>query len=246
MTTLYKINKIYIICDKDEEPDKYEKWNKWIEDVKFKESYVEFFSYKWGTNLTDEDLKEYSNDDGTLVKLFPFRAKFPLKKSEISLGINFMKILHNGFKAGYEHILVFESDAILHPDFIEKINLYMKEVLTTYSMWHILSIGCGMNKHAKNIKKKKYIYMGSEMRCTDSLIFNTKAMKIITENIQKIKLPIDEHYDILVKNHKLIILWAEPTIVIQGSQCGVNPTTIRSSNSIHVPNCEWLNDVKYK
>ena len=246
MTTLHKINKIYIICDKNYEADKYDKWNRWISDLKFKEDYVNFFSYKWGTDLTEEDLKEHSKDDGLLVKLFPFRANFPLKKSEISLGINFMKILHSSLKASYENILVFESDAILHPDFIEKINLYMKEVFQSYSNWHLLSIGCGMNKHAKNIKKKKYIYMGKEMRCNDSLVFNLRAMKILTENIRLLKLPIDEHFDLLVKNHKLIVLWAEPTIVIQGSQCGYNPTTIRSRDSVYVSECEWLSNVKYK
>jgi hypothetical protein len=246
MTTLHNINKIYIICDKDKETDKYKKWEQWILDTKFNEGYVEFFSYKWGTTLTDDDIKEYSNDDGTLVKLYPFRANFPLKKSEISLGINFMLILKKALDAKYSNILVFESDAILHPDFVAKINYYMKEVLTSYSNWHILSIGCGMNKHAKNIKKNKYIYMGNEMRCNDSLVFNSKAMKIITDNIGKLKLPIDEHFDILVKNHKLIVLWAEPTIVVQGSQTGINPTTIRSHDAIYVKDCDWLKNVKYK
>jgi len=246
MTTLNNINKIFIICDKEQEPEKYDKWNRWIIDNKFKDTYIEFFSYKWGNKLTDDDIKEHSNDDGTLVKLFPFREKFPLKKSEISLGINFMKILKKSLEAKYNNILVFESDAILHPDFIKKFNFYMKELYESYSVWHILSIGCGMNKHVKNIKKKKHIYMGTEMRCTDSLVFNSKAMKVLTENIRLLKLPIDEHFDLLVKNHKLIVLWAEPTIVIQGSQSGINPTTIRSQDSINVKDCEWLKDVKYK
>lgn len=246
MTMLHKINKIFIICDKDHESDKYAKWELWIKESKFKDQYVEIYSYKWGTELTDEDIKEHINDDGTLVKLFPFRAKFPLKKSEISLGINFMNILKISLNAGYENILVFESDAILHPDFIQKFNSYMKDLYISYSNWHILSIGCGMNKHVKNIKKKKYIYMGTEMRCTDSLVFNLRAMKILTENIPILKLPIDEHFDLLVKNHKLIVLWAEPTIVVQGSQCGHNPTTIRSTDSVYIKDCDWLKDAKYK
>jgi len=246
MTLLHKINKIFIICNKEYENDKYDKWQNWIKDLKFQESYIEIYSYKWGTELTDKDIKEYSNDDGTLVKLFPFRAKFPLKKSEISLGINFMNILKKSLEAKYENILVFESDAILHPDFIDKFNSYMKDVYQSYSNWHILSIGCGMNKHVKNIKKKKYIYMGTEMRCNDSLVFNLKGIKVLIENIDKLKLPIDEHFDLLVKNHKLIVLWAEPTIVIQGSQCGYNPTTIRSHDSVYVKDCDWLLNVKYK
>ena len=49
-----------------------------------------------------------------------------------------------------------------------------------------------------------------------------KEMRLITDsytrtvedNISKLKLPIDEHFDLLVKNHKLTVLWAEPTIVV--------------------------------
>ena len=44
----------------------------------------------------------------------------------------------------------------------------------------------------------------------------------------------------------LEVYWAEPTIVIQGSQCGYNPTTIRSHDSVYVKDCDWLKDVKYK
>ena len=51
---------------------------------------------------------------------------------------------------------------------------------------------------------------------------------------------------IFVKSNKLFILWLEPTIVVQGSQTGINPTTIRYSNAIFVDNCEWLKDVQFK
>jgi hypothetical protein len=244
MTTLYKIDRIYIICDKEKEIDKYNKWQSWISDTKLKDGYVEFYCYKWGTELTEEDLKLNSDDDGTLVKLFPFRKNFPLKKSEISLGINFMNILKMSKEAKYEHILVFESDAILHPEFIKKFNLYFKELFESYTNWHLFSLGCGMNKHVKKVKKNKHVYMGDQMRCNDSLVFNLRAIKLLIDSIPKLKLPIDEHFDLLVKSKKMVVLWAEPTIVIQGSQTGINPTTIRTNDSIYVSECEWLKDAK--
>ena len=71
-------------------------------------------------------------------------------------------------------------------------------------------------------------------------------MKFITDNLKKVKLPIDEHLNLFAVQNKLTVLWLEPTIVVQGSQTGINPTTIRMSDSIYVNNCEWLKDVQFK
>ena len=86
------IDHIFVICSKEKEQDKYNKWLKWMEFNDINKDYVSFYCYKWGTELTNDDLVKYSNDDGTLVRLFPFRQQFPLKRSEISLGINFLNV----------------------------------------------------------------------------------------------------------------------------------------------------------
>jgi hypothetical protein len=246
MSKINHIQHIYVICNKDKEPDKYAKWLGWINHNNIPEDYISFYCYKWGDELSEEDLKEYSLDDGTLVKLFPFRAPFPLKKSEISLSINFLNVFKMALEKKQEYILVFESDAILHPNFINLMNSHMKELFESYSNWHMFSIGCGMNKHFPKVKKNKHIYLGKEIRCLDSFVINERGMRFLVENLKKVKIPIDEHLDIFVKSNKLFILWLEPTIVVQGSQTGINPTTIRYSNAIFVDNCEWLKDVKFK
>lgn len=242
------IDHIYIICSKEYEKDKYQKWLDWQKYNNIEDSYITYYFYKWGTDLTDEDISKYSIDDGTLVKLFPFRANFPLKKSEISLSINFLNIFKEGLRNKYNNILVFESDAILHPEFMKKMNIHMDELSKNYTVWHMFSLGCGMNKHFSKIKKNKNIYLAKEIRCLDSFVISHLGMKFITENLSKVKIPIDEHLDIFVKNNKLLILWLEPTIVVQGSQTGINPTTIRYNDSIYVKleDCPWINEVKFK
>jgi len=248
MSKIKNIDHIYVICNKEQEKDKYEKWTKWQKHNNIEDSYITYYCYKWGIELTDEDLKKYSLDDGTLVKLFPFRAKFPLKKSEISLSINFLNIFKEGLIKKYNNILVFESDAILHPDFMKKMNTHMDELNKSYTVWHMFSLGCGMNKHFPKIKKNKSIYLAKEIRCLDSFVISQLGMKFITENLSKVKIPIDEHLDIFVKINKLIVLWLEPTLVVQGSQTGVNPTTIRYNDSIYVKpeDCPWFDQVLFK
>ena len=243
-----RINHIYVICHKEKEQDKYQKWINWMKYNNISEDYLTFYCYKWGDELTTEDLTKYSEDDGTLVRLFPFRSRFPLKTSEISLSINFLHVFKQGLEKKYDNILVFESDAILHPDFIKLMKSHMKELSESYSNWHMFSLGSGMNKHFPKVKKNKHIYLAKEIRCLDSFVINERGMKFMIENLKKVKIPIDEHFELFVKSNRLIILWLEPTIVVQGSQTGINPTTIRYSNSVYVNNtdCTWLNDVKFK
>ena len=246
MTKFKNIDHVFVICDKDNEKDKYDKWINWIKFNNINDDYITFYCYKWGKDLSDEDLQKYSYDDGTLVKMFPFRANFPLKRSEISLSINFLNVFQLGLNNKYDNILVFESDAILHPDFVKKINKTMTELYESYSVWHMLSIGAGMNRHHDKIKKNKSIYKVNSIRCLDSFVISRLGMKFITDNLKKVKLPIDEHLNLFAVQNKLTVLWLEPTIVVQGSQTGINPTTIRMSDSIYVNNCEWLKDVQFK
>lgn len=248
MTKINKIDHIYVICDKEKENDKYNKWIEWIKYNNIDEDYITFYCYKWGSELSDDELKKYSYDDGTLVKMFPFRANFPLKNSEISLSINFMNIFKIGLDNKQDMILVFESDAILHPDFIKKINKVIIELNENYSVWHLLSIGAGMNKHYNKIKKNKSIYKVNSIRCTDSFVVSKLGMKFLTDNLKRVNLPIDEHLNLFALQNKITILWLEPTLVIQGSQIGLNPTTIRMSNTSYITDkdCEWLKDVKFK
>jgi hypothetical protein len=240
--TIKGVDHIYVICHLDKEKDKYSKWLKWMEVNKVKPDYLTFYCYKWGTELTLEDLNKYSIDDGTLTRLFPFRKPFPLKPSEISLGINFLNVYKMGLEMKYKNILVFESDAILHPNFMMLMNKINEDELTKYTDWDIFSLGCGMNKHYPNIFKNKHIYRAKEIRCADSLIISNRGMQKLVDSILILKLPIDEHYDLLIKDNSIVILWLEPTLVLQGSQIGLNPTTIRYSNSIYVNPHEykWL------
>ncbi len=241
-TTIKEVDHIFVICNLEKEKDKHAKWLQWMEKNKVSPDYLTFYCYKWGTELTSEDFSKYSLDDGTLVKLFPFRKPFPLKPSEISLGINFLNIFKMGLENKYNNILIFESDAILHPSFMMLINKIIEDELHKYNDWDIFSLGCGMNKHYPNIFKNKHIYRAKEIRCADSLIISNNGMRKLVDNIPILKLPIDEHYDLLIKNNIINILWLEPTLVLQGSQIGHNLTTIRYTDSIYVnPNeYKWL------
>jgi len=74
-------------------------------------------------------------------------------------------------------------------------------------------------------------------------MFETKNARF---NLNSFEIKNLSNLNLFAIQNKLTVLWLEPTIVVQGSQTGINPTTIRMSDSIYVNNCEWLKDVQFK
>jgi hypothetical protein len=101
----------------------------------------------------------------------------------------------------------------------------------------MLFIGDGCNLHIENHKliPNKNIYekcvyptgRGGDgaTRCTDSYIITKTCASKLCEYINnledKIKLPIDWWLNVSVRDNNFKVYWAEPTIVTQGTQCGI-------------------------
>ena len=134
----------------------------------------------------------------------------------------------------YDQALILEDDAILCDNFLNKFNDYVKQVPADYDMVFI-GDGCGLHIEKNLIKADKYIYKkclyptvwGGEgaTRCTDSYIISKKCAKILCEYISNLKYKIDTNIDwwlnIAARDNNLNVYWAEPTIVTQGSECGL-------------------------
>ena len=130
----------------------------------------------------------------------------------------------------YEYALIFEDDAVFNEMFSKNLHTYIEELPEDYDM---LFIGDGCNLHIDkslflpNVNVYKTIYS----RCTDSYIISKKCAKTILNYINSIQYKIDEPIDTwlnrVIKDNNLIVYWAEPTIVSQGSQKGVFKSCIR-------------------
>jgi hypothetical protein len=66
-------------------------------------------------------------------------------------------------------------------------------------------------------------------RCLDSYIVSKKCAVMLCEYIQnyqyQMDTPIDWWLNIPIKEKKMKVFWAEPTIVCQGTQCGIFETS---------------------
>jgi hypothetical protein len=224
----------YIICSKRFEKERYDNWLLWLNNNNIKGS-IEF--YKWGTELSNEDIRKYVVRDGTLEILYPWRSGYPIRDSEASIAINFLKIFEDAYHKNYEEILVLESDVLLHPDFISITNGILE--VAKSEDFNCISLGFGMGMRLKNDYDKVILAKVDQFRCADSLIFNRTAIKYFYNNLKQIRLPIDEEFTQAVKNNNISVYWLDPPIAVQGSQIGANSSSVQFGNpyNLQIP---WL------
>ena len=185
-------------------------------------------------NLTDFEFIEIDRDEVENYDLTIFDENFKkIHKSQMAITLSHL-FAYKEILNKYENALIFEDDAILCENFINIYNHYLRQLPGNYDM---LFIGNGSNLCIKKewIVPDKNIYLKSveiedwapmgAAKCTDSYLVSKKCAKKILESIETIKnkvnLPIDWWLTYLLKENNLIVYWAEPTIVTQGTQNGM-------------------------
>ena len=141
----------------------------------------------------------------------------------------------------YDEALILEDDAIMSDDFIEKFTLYRKEIDPSFDM---LFIGEGCNLHIEKDKliDGKHIYRKYHdetdwggygcTRCIDSYLVSKNCAKELCNYIDNIDSSsiMNSETDIwlnkVARKLDLVVYWAEPTIILQGSY--VDPNDCRS------------------
>lgn len=186
-------------------------------------------------NITDYEFIEFFDKD-TLTeddkKLF-----IPnFKPSMISLMLKHFYV-YKEIASKYSHALILEDDVILTNNFINILNNYMTQLPNNYDMLFIGN-GCALHIDAKLQKPNQNIYLKDKnnlfncghhvhgiSRCSDSYIVSNKCAKQLChyiDNLQyKINLPSDWWINLADKHNNFNIYWAEPTIVVQGTETGL-------------------------
>jgi GR25 family glycosyltransferase involved in LPS biosynthesis len=143
----------------------------------------------------------------------------------------------------YHQALILEDDVILSNNFTTILNHYLCQLPNDYDMLFIGN-GCNLHIDSKLIKPNQNIYLKDKQqvfgfghqvnattRCTDSYIVSNKCAKQLCNyiaNLQyKINLPSDWWINLADTHNNFNIYWAEPTIVVQGSEIGLYKSSLR-------------------
>jgi GR25 family glycosyltransferase involved in LPS biosynthesis len=157
-----------------------------------------------------------------------FHEKRELKKSEFSLCYKHLKIYEDILKNNVKTSLILEDDVIFEKDFNNKFNVFLS---MTPKDWDFIFIGDGCNLHVPvSLKKEGVVAYKKEhpaSKCTDSYIVKKASIEKIMSTIIPFSFPIDFELNYQMFKHNLNVYWWEPTIISQGSQCGIYKSEIQ-------------------
>lgn len=229
------IDMIYVIVDKEKEPERFEYIDKWMTENEIVNKKYLMYCYK--DTLTTADIEKYY-----LHNPFMFWKKYSinyfdknkninesrkLKNSVISLVINHIKVLEDIVKNEYKSALILESDVIFEKDFIKRWNEeYVEQIPQN---WDVVILGTGNNNH-ENMKEaftppntdtsRKRIYYNARfmMKCTEATLFTNSACKKILQDIIPFNAPIDHEYDYYLSENRMHVYMCEPPLIKNGSE----------------------------
>tara|TARA_R110002167_G_scaffold199635_4_gene402909 strand:+ start:3041 stop:3682 length:642 start_codon:yes stop_codon:yes gene_type:complete len=186
------------------------------------------FDLKW---VQSEPHETYwnTNPQEWAAKL-PSTPARPLTQAETSLAHKHIECYKDIVKNHHELSLVLEDDVILNNDFI---NLFNSNLQNTPIDWDLIFIGsgCGLGIPYQFQQPNKVAYKVPHpaSKCTDSYCITYEAAKKILSTIIPFTFPIDFELNYQMELHHMNVYWWEPSLVVQGSQCGVFGSAIQES-----------------
>jgi len=217
-----ELDKVYVICHKDKENDRYERLVQHFKDIGIPDDKLIYMAPVWSDELTNDFI--FSIYDPFLPRQCPtltFKGR-GLSKGEISLGINFYSCVKHAVEHKYKKIITLESDIYLRNDFISCLTDLLQDLYGR--AWDYVSLGEGVGTRPSEAPKSYYSKTKAYnpphqfvYRCTDSMMFQLEYL----EKIQKTFIPFREiiDWEMNYQNmiHNGVALWADPPLAEQGT-----------------------------
>lgn len=216
------IEKVYVICHKVKENERYERLVKHFKELNIPENVLEFMAPIWSDDLTPELI--YSVYDPFLPRPCPsltFKSR-GLSKGEISLALNFYSCVKHASEKKYKNIIILESDIWLRQNFVE----CLTDLLTDLEgkEWDYVSLGEGIGTRPPDASKSYYsktrAYVPPHQfvyRCTDSMLFSLPFLEKLVKTFIPFKEIIDWEMNFQNILHSGKALWADPPLAEQGT-----------------------------
>jgi hypothetical protein len=174
----------------------------------------EFILSKDREHLTEDELKKFSG----------------ISSSEASLFLKHVEIFKND--GGDHQIVVFEDDAILCPDFKERLSDCLSQLKK--EEWDVLFSGGCCNLHC-DVEPGKLVKSANSSRGTCMYVLNVGVGKRLYDVFNSqgvIKCAIDWWFNHAQPEYNFKYFWSEPVLVEQGSGNGLFNTSLRGETNL--------------
>jgi hypothetical protein len=216
---------VYILCHPEYEPIRYQLLLSHLPKRGIPLEKVHWVRGPWGTEITSEDFfKVYD----------PFRSRYGLStalsfksagllRGEVSLVLTFYKAIQDILQTPgnpNDIVMIFESDVILREDFLERLELVLKDVRE----WDYISLGEGVGTRPKDAGFSYFsetkLYSPDHQfvfRCTDSMLFRRSFLEKLRQTLLPFRECLDWELNVQMLLHRGISFWADPPLVEPGS-----------------------------
>ena len=225
------IDHVYILCDPKREPDRAKYLYEWLAAQKIPSSSYTIDLACYGSDLSVDTAYGVYNpwvDRSPIEKERNFNS-YNLKRSEISLCINWASAAAKAVADGHNIVMFLESDVRFEEGFMEKLETSLR-LLDTRDAWDFLSISYGPEMrpfrkagetHLEWFPAHPYYHT----RTTDAMIFRTEMLNKILGTFFPFAEVLDWELNYQLSLHTSKSYWLDPPIVKQGSGT-IYPTTL--------------------
>jgi hypothetical protein len=225
------INHVYFVCDVAREPERATYLVGWLSENRINPAFYTFASKTYGTTLGAEE---------AMAHYEPFLTRLPveeeqspthsnLKKSEISLLLNWYDVAKQAVEARHAVVMTLESDVLFPPTFLDDLEYAMS--LLDSEEFDFLSLGSpdflrpARNDGGKTIRWFKSVGY-PKTRTTDAMVFKGDLLKKIVGSFFPCADVLDWELNYHLNLHGARVGWVDPPLVQQGSGTGVYSTTL--------------------
>lgn len=221
---------IFIMCHPEHEPIRYQLLLSHLPKCGIPLEAVHWVRGPWGSEISAEDfMKVY--DPFNVRYGFNMAMSFKsaaLLRGEVSLVLTFYVAIQEALALADaqgkppEIFLFFESDVVLRPDFLERLESVLNECSTRE--WDYISLGEGVGTRPKGGDFSYFVptrlYAPDHQfvfRCTDSMLFGRSFLEKLRLTLLPFRECLDWELNFQIILHRGVALWADPPLVEPGS-----------------------------
>jgi hypothetical protein len=238
-----RLDHIFVICSPEYEPGRYPMMKHLVDSFHLPSSQISFMCPTYKTTITNSIMSRYVKSDSVHTVL---GRPSGMKKSEISLFLNFKAILEN-IRSQYSEgmFLTFESDVIkLERTFLD-FEPFLDAARDSINKWDIIDVGSitgvsGRQNNSDFVDSEKHMQLNGsktfrisrmrQTRCTDSLLWSYSGVVKFLNYLEAnpfYEYPLDYYMDDFFHNSDIRFYWSNLSFFMQTSNLGICASTIK-------------------